>query len=252
MRRCPLLLLLWIIATTALFAQGLAGESNLDRAVLIGLDYGPFTTAGDLGDRFGSGFALGAGVDYLPRGRNWQFGFMAQFGFGSTVKEDVLANLRTDAGHVIGNQRQPANVQLRQRQFFVGPRLGYTLPIGDNRRAGVKLTTAAGYFFSRIRIQDDPVQYVPQLDPAYQATYDRLSGGPALYQFIGYQQLSRNRRLNFYLGGDATLGFTQPLRSYDALSYGPPPAGGRTDLVFGLRAGLILPIYQGEGRDIFY
>ncbi len=233
-------------------AQGLAGVKNLDRAVLVRLGYGPFASAGDLGDRFGSGFALGGGVDFMPVNSNWQFGVMAQYGFGREVREDVLAGIRINTGSIIGNQREPAEVQLRQRQLFVGPRVGYTLRIGKNQRAGVHLATGLGYFYSRIRFQQDPVQFVPQVDKTYQPGYDRLAGGPALYQFIGYQGLALDRRLNFFLGGEVTAGFTRNLRGYDLATAAPPEDGGRTDIVLGLRAGLIVPIYLGEGREIFY
>ena len=139
---------------------------NLDKGYLFHVSYGPFFSAGDLSDRFGNGFAIGGGVDLTPANSRWQYGIMAQDGFGSTVKEDVLAGIRTDAGFIIGNQRQPAEVLLRQRQLFLGPRVGRTIPLGANPRAGLQLTTGLGYFFSRIRFQPDPVQYVPQIDPA--------------------------------------------------------------------------------------
>ena len=225
---------------------------NLDKGYLFHVSYGPFLSAGDLADRFGNGFAIGGGVDLTPANSRWQYGIMAQYGFGSTVKEDVLAGIRTDAGFIIGNQRQPAEVLLRQRQLFLGPRVGRTIPLGANPRAGLQLTTGLGYFFSRIRFQPDPVQYVPQIDPALQAGYDRLAGGPALYQFVGYQQLSADRRLNFYIGGEVTAGSTRQLRNFDVPTNGPPPSDARLDLVLGVRAGLIIPVYRGEGREIFY
>lgn len=247
-----LLLCMLLCLSGTLAAQLAVGARNGDRAVLLNFGYGPFRSGGDLADRFGGGFALDGGIDYAPAGGPWQVGLMAAFGFGNTVKEDVLAGLRTDAGHVIGNQRQPASVALRQRQLFVGPRFGYTLPLGPNGRAGLKSSTALGYFYSRIRLQPDPVQFVPQIDGRRAAGYDRLAGGPAVYQFLGYQQLALDRRLNFYLGAEITAGFTRPRRSFDVATAGALPATGRTDIVLGLRAGLILPLYLGTGEEIFY
>lgn len=249
MRRVVYLVCLLIAGVSTLPAQSLAGERNLDRALILHLGYGPFASAGDLEDRFGSGFAFDAGLAYSPLRSSWQFGLLARYGFGNEVKEDVLADLRTSAGFIIGNQREPADVQLRQRQLFVGPRVGYTLALGDNQRAGLQLTTAIGYFYSRIRIQEDPVQFVPQIEQRLQAGYDRLAGGPSLYQFIGYQQLAADRRFNFYLGADLTVAFTQSLRDY---SFTGGDNDSRTDLTFGLRAGVILPLYRGEGQEIFY
>ena len=124
--------------------------------------------------------------------------------------------------------------------------------IGGNQRAGLHVATGVGYFYSRIRFQQDPVQFVPQVDKPYQPGYDRLAGGPAVYQFVGYQQLALDRRLNFYLGGEVMAGFTRNLRAFDLATAAPPPSGGRTDLVLGVRIGLIVPIYRGEGQEIFY
>lgn len=236
----------------SLFAQGLAGAKNLDPGVLISLGYGPFFTAGDLADRFGGGWSVDGGVSFLPKNSNLEIGVRAQFGFGDRVREDVLAGLRTSDGLLIGNQRAPANIALRHRQFFIGPSFGYTLKIGKNKRAGLHLRTSPGYFFHKIRFQDDVVQSVPQLLPEYRPGYDRLTGGFALHQFVGYQQLALDRRVNFYLGAEATVGFTKALRNFDFAAGTPSPADGRTDILLGLKAGFILPLYFGEGREIFY
>lgn len=246
------LLLMLLYPASCARAQGLAGARNLDRAVMIYAGYGPMISAGDLSERFGSGFAIDGGLAYLPANSNLQFGFRVLFGFGSDVKEDVLLGLRTNDGFLIGNQREPADIQLRQRQLFIGPNLGYTLRIGNNQRAGIHLNTAFGYFFHRISVQDDPVQSVPQLSEELLPGYDRLTGGFAVHQFIGYQQLAFDRRLNFYIGADATVGFTSAQRNFDIPLGGPPSADGRTDIVLGLRAGIVIPFYFGEGREIFY
>ncbi|MBC6993282.1 hypothetical protein QWY85_13455 [Neolewinella lacunae] len=254
MRKLPSFLLLGLLCLLlpGLRAQGLAGARNLDRAVLIHLGYGPYVSAGDLNARFGNGWSLDGGAAWMPQNSNLALGFKVQFGFGNQVREDVLASLRTRDGFLIGNQREPADIQLRQRQLFVGPSLGYTLPIGSNQRAGLQLTSSVGYFFHRIKIQNDPVQSVPQLDEALKGGYDRLTGGPAFYQFIGFQQLAVDRLLNFYLGVEATVGTTRALRNFDFPTGAPPPEDTRLDALLGFKAGLIIPLYFGEGREIFY
>ena len=94
----------------------------------------------------------------MPKNSNLEFGFRVQFGFGTQLKEDVLSGLRTREGLIIGNQRSPADIQLRQRQLFIGPAVGYTIALGKNQRAGIHLKTSLGYFFHRIRFQEDVVQ----------------------------------------------------------------------------------------------
>lgn len=252
MRISLLIIALALLTCTSGSAQGLAGVRNLDRAVLLNLGYGIFNSGGDLSDRFGNGFAFDAGAAFLPANSNFEFGVRVNFGFGSEVKEDVLNDLRTRDGFIIGNQREPADIQLRQRQFFIGPSVGYTFRIGENQRAGINLRTSIGYFSHRIKIQDDVVQGVAPLVDENIAGYDRLTGGPAFYQFVGYQILGVDRRINFYLGADILAGFTKPLRDFDVLSGAPLPDDARTDLALGVRAGIVVPIYIGEGREIFY
>jgi len=250
--RKTFLFLLTLALTLPSFAQGLAGAKNLDKVVSIHLGYGPFATAGDLSDRFGNGFALDGGASFTLANSNLEFGFKAQFGFGTQVKEDVLADFRTSDGFIIGNQREPADIQLRQRQLFLGPSLGYTFRIGRNQRAGIHLKTSPGYFFHYIRFQEDALQNVPQLNEELRAGYDQLTGGFAIHQFIGYQQLAQDRLFNFYIGGELMAGFTKALRDFDFNLAGPPDTSGRVDLLLGVKAGLIIPFYIGEGREIFY
>ncbi|MFK8164502.1 MAG: hypothetical protein AB8H12_18800 [Lewinella sp.] len=258
MQRLPQLLfrfslsLMIIMGLAPMSAQGLAGARNLDRALMINLGYGPYSSGGDLSNRFGNGWSLDGGLYWLPAETNLEFGFRIQYGFGDQVKEDVLAGLRTREGFLIGSQREPADIQLRQRQLFIGPSLGYTFSLGENKRAGIHVKTSVGYFFHRIRLQQDPIQGVPQVVEELQPGYDRLTGGPAVHQFIGFQQLAFDRRFNFYLGGEVTAGFTKGLRAFDIPTGMAPSQESRTDLVLGIKAGLIIPFYFGEGRQIFY
>jgi len=96
------------------------------------------------------------------------------------------------------------------------------------------------------------VQVVPQLRDNLRPGYDQLTGGFAVHQFVGYQQLALDRRLNFYLGAEVMAGFTKALRNFDIPTGAPPSTAGRNDIVLGLKAGLIIPLYFGEGREIFY
>ncbi|MEM9836123.1 MAG: hypothetical protein AAF828_06455 [Bacteroidota bacterium] len=251
MPKFTVLLLLAIFPLFNLSTQGLEGIKNTDKAILIYAGYGPQSPSGDLSDRFGNTWGIELGVDYIAKESNWLFGVFGQYIFGSQVNEDVVANLRTRDGFIIGNQRDPADIQLRMRGYFAGARIGKIIPFGDNKRSGLKVAIGAGWMEHRIRIQNDVNQSVNQLVGDYRSGYDRLSSGPALYQFLGYQNMSVNGRINFYAGAELFEGFTQSRRDFDYAT-GNPIDESRLDLLAGFRLGIILPLYQGDGREIFY
>jgi hypothetical protein len=236
----------------SLSAQGLAGERNAGSAFLVEMGYARQFTSGDLGDRFGNDWSIELGVDYIAEGSNWTYGIFGQYLFGSIVKEDVLASLRTSSGFVIGNQRDPTDVQLRMRGHFGGLRVGRIISLGgDNPRSGLKLAFGAGWMTHWIRIQKDPTQAINQLIGDYKTGYDRRSAGPALYQFLGYQNLSLSGRVNFYFGAEFFEGFTQERRDFNFTNENTFEKN-RLDLIAGIRVGLIIPIYISEGREIYY
>lgn len=234
-----------------LSAQGLAGERNLDKAILLNFSYGPVAPLADLADRFNSGFSIEFAADYAPKESPWLFGVMGQYIFGNSVKEDVLSDLRLENGTLVGNQRSAADINLRMRGLFAGARVGRIIALGKNKRAGIKLAMGLGLLGHRIRIQDDVNQSLPPVEGAYSKGYDRLTAGPAIYNFVGYQQLSRNGRVNFFAGAELITGFTKSQRKYD-FATAASLTGNRLDMLGGVRLGLILPFYVGEGREIFY
>lgn len=222
-----------------------------DAAILFQLGYGPQLPLGDLSDRFGSSWAFSGSLDWLLSERTLQLGLQTQYFFGTNVKEDVLSGLRTVDGFIIGNDRSPADIQQRMRGIYVGLRLSTMLHQSDNRRTGILLRLGAGYLQHRIRIQDDPERTVNQLVGAYRQGYDQLSGGPAFYQFIGWQQLNPQGSVNFYIGLEAWQAFTQPLRDFN-FSTLQATTGNRFDALLGIRLGWILPFYLSNPDTIYY
>ncbi len=252
MKLRPFLLCCLLLASGLLLAQRQRDRAaDLTPVYLIHLGYGPQTAQADLGQRFGSSWSLELGLDRMAKGSNWSIGPFGQYFFGSEVKEDVLAGLRTADGLIIGNQRDPADIQLRMRAYFAGLRASKILPLSTNKRAGIKLSIGGGWLEHRIRIQRDPVHVVNQLVGDYATGYDRLSSGPTAYQFIGYQQLSADGLLNFQAGFELMEAFTTGKRDFDFATAGSLRES-RLDVLLGFRLGFILTLYRGEGREIFY
>lgn len=225
---------------------------NQGSVLLAHFSYGAQLPGGDLADRFGANFIPGLGLEYLTDKSNRIIGLEGSFMFGSRVKEDVIAGLRTAEGYIIGEEGSYADIQLRERGIYLGGYLGKLFGVSPkNNRSAIKVTLGAGLLQHKIRIQDDPVQKAPQLSADYKKGYDRLSNGFALRQFIGYQLMDLDGRINFYAGVDLTQGFTQTRRSYNFDTFGPD-ASKRFDLLVGIRIGWILPFYTGKSADDIY
>lgn len=235
----------------------LSGQTNTAQntgsVLLFGFSYGLHLPGGDLQERFGLNFSPGLQIDYLTEPNNWIISLQGSFQFGSEVKTDVLANLRTEEGFIIANDRSVADIQLRERGFYLGASVGKLIGLAKNNyRSGLRLDLGAGLLQHRIRIQDDPVRTVAPLTGEYRKGYDRLTNGLALRQFIGYELLSKDRRANFYAGLELIQGFTKSRRNFDFLSRQADQAS-RVDLLYGFRVGLILPFYIGQDPgEIFY
>jgi hypothetical protein len=209
--------------------------------LLLNFGYSYQTPLADLEARFGNNAALSLQTSLLTKNNfvwNLKYGFL----FGENVKQDVIKGLRTTEGFIVGTDRNIADIQLRERGFFVGADIGklFIIPAA-NARAGILVQLGTGLLQHKIRIQDDPQRIVPQLSEDYKKGYDRLSNGIALHQFIGYQYLSANNRINFSIGIEAFEGSTQNRRdwNFDTQSL---DSQSRTDILLGVQANWILPI----------
>lgn len=246
---------LWFLLLCGLMPVVLWGQDqrlNEGRAWLIHVGYGWHAPGGDLADRFGNSLSPSLGLDWMQEQSNWLLGIQGTLFFGQNVKEDVLAPLRTTDGGIIGNDRQFADIQLRQRAYYAGIHMGKLLSLGaDNPRSGLRLTFGGGLMAHKIRIQEDPSRQVPQLSGEYQKGYDRFTLGPALRQTVGYQLLSKDGRINLHLSLESLQGFT---RNQRPLNFDTRQSVNETrlDLLWGIRANWTLPFYQGEGRTIYY
>jgi len=245
---------LWSVCfllTLQVFAQ--SEPLNKGTGILFHFGLGGQQPAGDLADRFGTNMNFGGGLELLTAESNLIFGLQSYYLFGSNVKENPLSNMTTADGFVIAEDGGFADVQLRERGFYIGAMVGKLLRFSSNNpRSGIRITVGAGLLQHQIRIQDDPFRLVPQLNENYKKGYDRLTNGLAINEFIGYQMLSANKRINFYAGFEFTQGFTQSRRSfnYDTRT---ADTNKRFDSLMGVRAGWIIPFYVGKGTaEIYY
>jgi len=246
-----------LLAVLLSFSFFLAGAQNQrdNSGALIGLDFsvGLHRPGGDWAARFGDHGSLGSSVEYFFKKSNFILGLEGYFLFGQKVKEDVLAGIRGPDGLLISNDRSVADIQLRERGFYVGGHLGKLFRLSDfNPKTGIRLTVGAGVLQHQIRLQEEVNVSVSAISGDYKKGYDRLSNGLALNQFIGYQHFSLNRRINFYAGFEFTQAFTQSRRDYN-FDTRSTDADTHFDWSYGLRLGWVFPFYLSDkGEEILY
>jgi len=210
------------------------------------LGYGWTSPLGKLQERYGSFLHPHLSLSYQPRSSSWMIRAEGQYFFGNKVKTDVLQNLRTPEGYIIGNDMSIAEIQLRARGYYLGMAFEKT-NIFNRFFAGI----GSGFLLHRIRIQKDPASFVPQLEGDYSKGYDRLTSGLGVTSFLGYRYLSSNRRINFSLSLYSILGFTDLQRSYQFDLKGKP-ATNPIDFLTGVKFSWILPFYFDDPDLIFY
>ncbi len=252
LRWCAVCVALWClagIASAQRFPQHPEEEvRNTGNAILLSVRLGAHLPGGDLKQRFGPFGSVGGSAEWMSE-NNLILGVEGQYYFAAPVREDPLAILRTPEGDLIGQDQFLADVTLRGRGYYLGGHLGY-LFASSGTRSGLRITLGGGLVRHKIRVQDNDNTLV-QVRGEYAKGYDRLTGGAALQQFIGWQHLGPTRRSNWYLGFEFTQAFTTTLREWD-FSTMQKLEGRRLDLWFGLRLGWTLPFYLTPADKIYY
>jgi hypothetical protein len=214
------------------------------------VSYGAYLPGGNLVNRFGWNSALCIHTDVKFKSKIL-FGLGGKFLFGNKIKENVLSLLYTSDGQIIDQNGNYAIVLTQQRGFTVDAYAGYLLTkFGPNLNSGILFTAGAGFMQHKIRIEHK-LNPIPALEGDYIKGYDRLTNGVMLHQFIGYQYLSNKRLVNFFVGIDLMQGFTMNRRSYNFDTMETDNTK-RIDLLFGLRAGWILPLYARAPKEFYY
>jgi hypothetical protein len=220
---------------------------NFHNSLFLNVSYSAQLPAGDLANRFSLSMSAGTSLEYFLANKNLIIGTEAYYLFGQTVKEDVLAFARSAEGEILGDIGTYAQVDLRQRGYYWGGHIGrfFKTNEGGNQIGGLRVTLGAGFLQHYIRIQDNQNVSIAQLAGAYRAGYDRLTNGFSLNQFVGWQVLSRNKRINFHIGLELTEGFTKNRRGFN-FDTGLRDDKTRLDMLYALKLGWMLPFWSTQ------
>ncbi|MGB3870809.1 MAG: hypothetical protein WA937_15245 [Flavobacteriales bacterium] len=232
------------------FAQGGIQDTSI-RIVPITLSYAYQLPNGDLGERFGANNNLGLSVSVKFKS-NYSVGLEGSFMFGNKVNDrSILRAMTTSNGVIVNQDGDPAKILLFERGYTVVAFAGKVIPVaGPNPNSGILLKLGGGYMRHKLLIQSQN-DFVPALEDEYLKGYDRLAAGPMAMFFAGYQHLSNNRFINFMVGFEVNIGFTESLRPYN-FDTGKADTDTHYDGLNGLRFGWTLPIYKARDDRQYY
>lgn len=213
--------------------------------------YGAFFPGGDMADRFGFCNNVGAGLFYKNK-NNFVFGTDFNFYFGNKIKNaDSLFNgVNTAEAFLIDGDGQFAALYLYERGFSFNLIAGKQLSVGKKHYGGLNVLLSAGFLQHKIRIEN-PESTAPIASGEYKKLFDFLSNGISISQYVGYNYLGKKKVSNFSLGLEITEAFTQGRRDYLYPLKGPDNAK-RLDLLFGLKFGWILPLFEKSDHTKYY
>lgn len=209
---------------------------------LIDIQYSIQQPKADLADRFGWNSAIGVGGRFKFES-GWVVGVQYHWMFGNQVKEvTMFDSILGSTGEIIDKDGLFSVVRLNERGHVMTFGGGRLFPLTkSNRNSGIYIEGGFGFMLHRIDIFASTLN-VPQITGDYEKGYDRLCGGAAFSEFIGYQHLDPKKRVNVQLGFSFTQAFTKSMRTvdFDTRVYNDTK---RLDMLQGLRIGISLPLY---------
>ncbi len=216
----------------------------------ISANYGYNLPGGNLYERFGNNSTIGALAGYKTRKNNFYI-IEWNYIFGEHVKENgILDSISTTEGYLIDVEGKLSDIRIFERGFTLHAQYGHVFPIREispNRNTGLFVSAGIGMMQHKIRIYDNGARS-PQLSGEYLKGYDRMTSGISFSQFVGYWYMSNSRFVNFYFGFEAYEAITKSRRSWD-YDLMRADTKQRFDVMYGVRAGWIIPLYRRHGKD---
>lgn len=245
MFRTLLCVLAFVLSVPAL-AQD---DSKPKSTHLIGLGMGLHLTGADLADRFGGAKSVNLSWEIMAPSR-FTYGIEGGVLFGRDVVEPNLGiNLINTNGTVTGASGFPAVVDPAFFGYKIQFNLGKTWQLADSPSWMWVAKVGLGFVEHKINF-DISMEEVPQLTGEYLKGYDRLTNGVSTELYFGVMHLDENRLKNFYFGFQVMPAFTGGRRAFN-FDTQTLPIENRLDLLYGVKAGWVLPIYR-VARDIYY
>jgi hypothetical protein len=209
---------------------------------------------GDLKNRFGTNVNFGAGL-MLKTKKNWLLNVEGGYLFGNTLRENTLQTALTRDGFILANDGELAVTRLFQRGVRLPIlRVGRMFPIklfSANEHSGIFVLAGGTFLKHWIHIQDMSRNTAYFRDD-YKKGYDRMTNGLGFSESIGYMFLDQKKLINFYVATDFTQAFTTSRATFYEYKLGQTVQKQRLDMLWGIRVGLVIPVYGRNPDDFYY
>lgn len=245
-----------VFAQDQLFAP--AQKSEKKHGFILNFNGNFDVPAGDMAKRFGINYRLGPALSYKTSS-NWLFGVKVDFILGNITNQDsLMINIRdkystqnTKLYQFINGDGERVGVPIFERGYaaglFAGKIISWSEYAPDN---GLALITTVGFLQHKIKILDKS-NTISQIRHEYIKGYDRLTNGIFVEQYAGYIYFAKNRLLNFTIGADLLIGFTQGRRDYlyDVMRTDDKQ---RFDILFGVKGAWFIPIFKRNSEELIF
>lgn len=228
-------------------------DDSCDSGFLIDAHYSFHLPAADLHERFGVSSAIGSALWYKTK-NNWLFALDLNYEFGGNVKieDSIFKHISTRDGYIIDGNGMYAEVFTYERGWHGYVKSGKIFSSsGINSNSGIFGVFGVGFLFHKIRIYNQD-QVALQVSGDYKKGYDRLTGGVAFAQNIGYFNIGKHKAYNFYIALEVIEGLTKPLRNYQYDLMGPENTKIRIDILYGVRVSWMIPFLQQQSDGYIY
>ncbi|MCF6171468.1 MAG: hypothetical protein L3J31_04150 [Bacteroidales bacterium] len=262
LRKVPSFIVLFFLSLT-LQSQVNANDSAV-RAFIPNFAYAFQLPGGDVADRYGFNSTIGGGAMYKSV-KNVLISLDFNFIFGNKIHnaDTIMRMVETQSGHVIDGNGTFALYALYERGYSLNFRIGKIFRVlSPNPNSGLMVMGGIGFLNHRMKI-DNQHKTAPQISGDYAKGYDRLTGGLAFNEFIGYFFMGKSRIANFYAGFEFYQAFTKSLRDrvfdrvvYDESSKSYKVVGedknNYLDLFFGFKVAWMIPAYSRAPNKYYY
>lgn len=216
------------------------------------ISYGLDLPAGNMQKSYGYNFRFGLAPTFYFANSNFSIGISADYIFGYKVKINPVSNIQTYDGQILNSGPGISSFNMSERGLAAGAFVSKIFAFDPhNLRSGIRIDVGPYFFSHWVNFKDD-LGTIPQLEGDYRKGYDRLTGGFALKEFIGYQHLSQDSKISFNAGFEFFQGFTKSLRIHN-YSTASSDNDRKIDLLYGIKIGWILPVYiEKNPEEIYY